>query len=304
MRVLVTGAAGFVGTHVAAALRAAGHTCVGLDSVAPEGGLAADICDPAAIAAAVAAVRPDACIHLAGVAFVPDGDRDPRRLIAINVDGTGHVATALLRHAPGCRMLFASSAMVYGPATSGAPLREDAPIRPNSAYSESKAAAEALLMERHRAEGLNVVVARPGNHTGPGQSPKFVVPAFATSVLAYATGRQPAVRVGNLDSVRDFTDVRDVVSAYLRLLFCGQPGWAYNIGSGTHLRMGEILARLAGLAQVELRVEVDPALYRPTDATPVLDTARLRGTGWLPAYDFNATLRDVWQAVVASAAPA
>lgn len=295
MRVMVTGAAGFVGRYVVAALRDAGHEPLPSDMLPAPGVSTLDIRSAAAVAAAVAAARPEACIHLAGVAFVPDAARDPTGLTAINVDGTRHLADALLRHAPAARLLFVSTAQVYGVKRGAAPLSESAALRPASPYAHSKVAAERLLAERHRLQGLDVVIARPGNHTGPGQSAKFVVPAFIRAVRDFRDGRAPAVPVGNLESERDFTDVRDVVAAYMLLLAAGRGGGIYNIAACTHLRIGELLERVARLAGVEPALAVKPELYRPTDAFPALDTTRLRrDTGWSPRYPFDVTLRDLW----------
>ncbi len=303
MRVMVTGAAGFVGRYVVAALRAAGHEPLPSDMLSAPGVSALDIRVAAAVEAAVAAARPEGCIHLAGVAFVPDAARDPTGLTGINVDGTRHLADALLRRAPAARLLFVSTAQVYGFKRGEAPLAEEAELHPGSPYAHSKAAAERLLLERHRGRGLDVVIARPGNHTGPGQADKFVVPAFIRAVRAFRDGREPAVRVGNLESERDFTDVRDVVAAYLLLLAAGRSGGIYNISASAHLRIGELLERIARLAGVTPKLEARPELYRPTDAFPALDTERLRrDTGWKPSYPFDVTLRDLWDEAERAAA--
>lgn len=301
MRVLVTGISGFVGRHLAVALQAAGHEALELDAPVAEGGVAqpVDIREPAAVDAAVARLRPDACVHLAAVAFVPDAERDMAGLFAVNLAGTLHVADALLRHVPHARLVFVSSAQVYGPSGDGevAPVAEDVPLRPVSAYAVSKAAAELALLGRHRAHGLDVVIARPDNHTGPGQSACFVVPAFVDGLRAVRDGRAAAVPVGNLASMRSFTDVRDVAEAYVRLLCHGRVATAYNISADAHLPIREVLTVLAAIAGVPLRTVVDSARFRPTDASPLLDTRRLRqDIGWAPRYALEQTLRDLWQA--------
>ncbi|NLF23953.1 MAG: NAD(P)-dependent oxidoreductase [Lentisphaerae bacterium] len=296
MRVLVTGAAGFVGRHAVAALRAAGHDPLPTDCRADDaaGIRALDICSPREVDQAVAALKPDACLHLAGVAFVPDAARNPGALNAINVEGPLHVARALVRHVPQARLLFVSSAQVYGYKDRPAPMTEDDPLRPGSPYAQSKAQAESALLELGGRHGLDVIIARPGNHTGPGQSPKFVVPAFIRSIRLYRDGQQPAIPVGNLESERDFTDVRDVVSAYLTLLEHGRPRGIYNISAGLHLKIGQLLQRIAAMAGVDPVAQVDPARHRPTDAMPELDTSRLRALGWTPRIPFDKTLADLW----------
>ncbi len=297
MRVLVTGAAGFVGRHLADALRAAGHEPLLTDRLADAvaGIRALDITAVNDVGDAVRDLRPEACVHLAGIAFVPDAARDPGALRAINVDGSVHVADALLHHAPRARLLFVSTAQVYGRRRSDEALTETAPLAPASPYAQSKADAESALLARARQTGLDLVIARPGNHTGPGQSAKFVAPAFIRALRDFRDGRKTDVVVGNLESERDFTDVRDVVAAYLRLLENGEPGGIYNISAGLHLSIGELLARLAALRGITPSVRIDPQLYRPTDATPRLDTTRMRRLGWQPGYTLDRLLADLWR---------
>lgn len=299
MRVLVTGAAGFVGRHLLSALRTAGHEPLPTDCQAdPAAGIAAlDIGDAGTVDAAIQRLQPDACIHLAGIAFVPDAARDPLALDAINVAGTLQVAQALLRHVPRARMLFVSSAQVYGTRNRPGARRETDIPEPASPYAGSKARAEAALLELAARQDLDVVIARPGNHTGPGQSPKFVAPAFAHALRDFRDGRLPSIAVGNLDSERDFSDVRDVVAAYVLLLEKGARGGIYNISAGEHVRIGDLLAALARIAGVSPVTHVEPARFRPTDAVPVLDTARIRALGWRPAFPLERTLADLWSAI-------
>ena len=301
-RVLVTGAAGFVGHHLVRGLEAAGHPVATTDALpadaAPAAGLPgyapADLRDPEAMRALVRAARPDAVVHLAGVSFVPDGARDPSLALSVNIGGTWNLAEALAAEAPRARLLFVSTAQVYGTLPSPSPFREDSPLRPLSLYAVTKAAGESLLLARQAAGALDALVARPGNHTGPGQSPKFVAPAFARQVLAAKRGEIAAIRVGNLDSVRSFADVRDVVRAYRLLLERGASGGVYNVASDANVRIGDLLDRLLSLAGCRAPVETDPALWRPTDACQDIDTSRLRAdAGWAPALSLDDTLRDL-----------
>ena len=299
MRVLVTGVAGFVGRHLLSSLRAAGHEPLPTDSRADESaGIAAlDIRDAGAVDAAIGRLKPDACIHLAGISFVPDAARDPLALDSINVAGTLHVAQALLHHVPCARLLFISTSQVYGTRNLTGARREREPLDPASPYAGSKARAEAALQELAAHQNLNLVIARPGNHTGPGQAPKFVAPAFAAAIRDFRDGRLTSIAVGNLDSERDFSDVRDVVAAYLLLLEKGETGGIYNISSVNHVRIGTLLTELARIAGVTPVTHVEPSRYRPTDAVPTLDTTRLRALGWQPAYPLERTLADLWREV-------
>lgn len=302
-RVLVTGAAGFVGRHLVAELSQAGHhvltTDVGPDPGLP-GYLQADLCDRTDMVRLFRTLRPDACVHLAAVSFVPDGDRNPTGLLTINIAGTVNLLEALRSEAPTARMLFVSTAQVYGPAPSIAaanvPVPENAPCLPLTLYAVSKVAGESAAFGYGSAYGLDVMVARPANHTGPGQTPRFVAAAFARQVREVAEGRARELRVGNLEAVRDFTDVRDVVRAYRLILERGVSGMPYNVSSNTHVKIGELLEHLKHLAGVDAPIVVDPGLVRPADASIRLDVTRLRETtAWSPAYRLDDTLRDMLQ---------
>lgn len=305
MRILVTGAGGFVGRHACRELRAAGHVVCGFGHAAPaglalDGWCAGDITEPADVSAALRESAPDGILHLAGIAFVPDGASAPERMLRVNTLGTWQLGRAVAAVAPAARLLVVSTAHVYGPLPAGAPsesapVDETAPAAPVSLYAVSKAAAEAAAQGMARAHGLRVIVARPSNHTGPGQDARFAVPAFAAQVAAIARGTAPAVlKVGNLESVRDFTDVRDVARAYRLLLEAPDAAGIYNIAGATRCTMRAVLDQLCALAGIAPRIERDEALFRPTDHAPCLSTARLTAaTGWRAAIPLAQTLRDL-----------
>lgn len=305
MKILVTGAAGFAGRHLVRELLAAGHAVATTDAVPADSPAAAglpdyapaDLRDAAALRALVRAARPDAAIHLAAISFVPDAAKNPTLLEEVNVGGPCNLAEALLAEAPAARLAFVSTAQVYGASAvpGAAPFSEDAPLRPATPYARSKADAERALARLAAERGLRHVVLRPANHTGPGQSPKFVAPAFARQALAAARGELREIRVGNLDSLRDFSDVRDVVRAYRLAVERGADGAAYNVSSGAMLRIRDLLARLLALAGATgTPVAEDPALWRPADEVPTLSIARIRAdTGWEPEIPIDRTLRDL-----------
>lgn len=300
MRILVTGANGFVGRHALHELGQHGHTLYALDAspvaVAAKGvqdRLTGDIRDAPTLHDLVRRLEPEACLHLAGLAYVPQGWTETDAMFAVNVMGTFNVLQAFRTHQPQARVLVVTTAQVYGAHTSGI-LSETAPLAPETIYAISKAAADQVAQMHARQCGLRVVIARPNNHIGAGQPPLFAVPAFARQVRAIAAGAEPVLRVGNLASQRDFSDVRDVVRAYRLLLEQGRPGEAYNIGAGRLVTLRDILDRLCALAGVRPKIESDEKLFRPEDRSPLLDVTKLhRDTGWQPEIGLDATLRDI-----------
>ena len=295
-RILVTGALGFVG----------GHLMPTLASAYPEAvltGLAADVTDRAAVQAEIAATQPDALIHLAAIAAIQDARHDPDQAWRVNLHGTLNVARAVLAETPGCMLVFASTADLYGATfRTGVPLDETAALAPLNTYAATKAAAD-LALGAMAAQGLRVIRVRPFNHTGPGQSDSFVVPAFARQVARIAAGRQePVLQVGALTPLRDFLDVRDVCAGYAACLGAElAPGTVLNLASGVARRVGDVLTALLTLAGVEAEIRTDSARVRPTDiAAAIGDASRARQTlGWTPRIPWETTLRSVledWRA--------
>jgi GDP-4-dehydro-6-deoxy-D-mannose reductase len=317
-RVLVTGATGFVGRHLMAALRAAfpaaelvpacrdaGEPC-GASGAAPAV-RPFDLMDAEGVATLVADVRPDACIHLAAASAVSESFGDPDAAWWANVDGTRALAAALMRHAPRCRLLHVSSGEVYGLSfNGGAALDESAPLRPANPYAAAKAAADLALGEM-ALRGLRVLRLRPLNHVGPGQSPRFAVAAFARQIARIEAGQQPPVlRTGALDRRRDFLDVRDVCDAYTAALERADAlpvGTVLNIASGRLRLLGEVLADMLRVSGVRAEVEQEASALRPTDlaATPCSAEAARAALGWAPRRPWEETLAetiDSWRALV------
>jgi GDP-4-dehydro-6-deoxy-D-mannose reductase len=302
--ILLTGASGFVGRHLLPALKAAFPAAtITADQ--------ADVTDKSAIEACVRRAAPDACVHLAGVTTIAAARGDPELAWRVNLLGTLNLARALLSHAPACRLLFASSAEVYGASfQSGQPLDESALLAPMNGYAASKAAAD-LALGAMAYDGLRVVRLRLFNHTGPGQSEAFVVPAFARQIARIEAGLQsPPLRVGDLNGARDFLDVRDVCEAYIACLRRDDdelpPGVVINVGSGQPRRIGDILDELLRLAGRGIDVAADAARLRASGiATASCDPTRAaRLLGWAPAIPWHRTLADVvadWRARIAQA---
>ena len=287
MRAFVTGAGGFVGRHLRAHLEAEGDQVATL----PEG---VDIADEAAVGAAVAEAAPDIVYHLAGWAHVGDSWKHPTEVVRVNVGGTAAVLEACRAALVG-RILVVGSADAYGAfAPSDLPLREDLPLRPVTPYGASKAAAEVVALQAHRAVGAGVVLTRSFNHTGPGQHPSFVVPALARRIVEAELAGGSEVRVGNLSAQRDLLDVEDVVRAYRRLALTGEAGTAYNVCSGVPVAIEEVAGLLAQMSGTKLELVVDQELVRSVDIPVVVgDGSRLRDLGWHPQVTLVETLRRV-----------
>ena len=308
MNVLVTGADGFVGRWVVRALLAAGHEAVaalqpGVRRAVPEDeafrvpSIPLELGDLSSVRR-VAARQFDAVIHLAAVASGGDALRDPGVAWAVNAAGTARLLGELGRRRRAEEtdplVLLVSTAEVYG-AGSARPLLETDPVVPRSPYAASKVGAEVAAMETKLRTGLRVVVARSFPHTGPGQDERFVAPAFARRLRGARLAGARVVKVGNLDPVRDFLDVRDVAAAYLALISHGVPGEVYNVASGRGIALQDLFDRLAVIVGVDAIAEPDPEFMRPADI-PLLvgDSGKLRAaTGWTPGVPFDQTLRDL-----------
>jgi len=298
-RVLISGVSGFVGRHLASALAARGDACHGFGLGDPPadpplaGWRAGDMLDADAVAAAVAASRPDAVVHLAGQSSAALSFEQPVETYRANALGTWTLLDAVRRHARDARVLIVGSGEAYGPQPDGSRVAEEAPFRPVSPYALSKAAADSLSDAFAKRHGLKVIRTRSFGHTGPGQSPTFAVPSFARQIAAIEAGDGEAVlRVGNLEVTRDLTDVRDVVKAYVALLERGRPGAAYNVCRGEGVRLTDLVQRMVARARRPIRIEVDPARVRPADLPYLVGdpTAIARDTGWRAATPLDATL--------------
>lgn len=319
MRFFVTGISGFVGAHLTVALLERGHTVFGLaretgalgelhrrygDRFPASAVALCDLRDRERLCAELRRAAPDGVFHLAGLAFVPKSFDAPDLVYEVNFLGATALLGAVLAVAPAARVVLVTSGEIYGwidPARD-LPLVETQPLRPLSPYAVAKAAADLAGYQFFRAHGLDVIRARPFNHTGPGQAADFVCSDFARGLAAAECGAGPArLRVGNLDVERDFSDVRDVVRGYLALFEKGVAGEAYHLASGAATRVRTLLEELRGLCRVPVEVETDPRKLRPGELPRVvasIDKIR-QTTGWQPQIPLRRTLADLlddWRA--------
>jgi GDP-4-dehydro-6-deoxy-D-mannose reductase len=305
-RILITGADGFVGRFLRPALQGAFP-----DAEILATGLAAaqklDVTDAAAVEYLFNSFQPDACVHLAGIAAIGSAKAHPGLAWAVNFHGSLNVGQAILAVIPQCRMIFISSAEVYGASfKSGAALDETALLAPLNSYAATKAAAE-LALGAMTSDGLRLLRLRPFNHTGPGQSEAFVVPAFAGQIARIEAGlAKPEIAVGALEPERDFLDVRDICAAYaagLRVFDQLANNSVLNLASGVAVRIGDILDRLLAQARVKITVTTDPERLRAVEiARAVGDaSAARRLLGWQPSHTLAETLNTVLAAARANA---
>lgn len=302
-RVLVTGAGGFVGRHLCAALRA--DPAVELLATSKRATDAdypltpLDVCDEKEAANVIAAFRPTHVVHLAGLAAPVMGDADPDLVWRLNLHGSLAIARAVRSCCPEAWLLWIGSGLVYGATgQNGQALHEGSLLAPTNIYAATKAAAD-LALGAMTATGLKVVRVRPFNHTGPGQTEDFVVPGFAAQIARIERGDQPPdIKVGNLEAERDFLDVGDVADAYVAILNACErleAGSIFNICSGQSRRISNILDALVAKSNVRITIAQDPARLRPSETPCYVGDARrlISVTGWQPRISFDDTLQRV-----------
>lgn len=299
-RLLVTGLTGFVGEtlrqYLPQTLRAGRF-----ELCAPPPDF--DITQPGSADDLVAGAKPDLVIHLASQSHVPTSFIDPAGTLAVNVNGTANLLLALTKTDFKGRMLYVGSADIYGlVSVSDLPVNETYLPTPRNPYAVSKAAAEMLCRQWHITNGLDVVIARPFNHTGPGQHPGYALSGFARDIAAIAQGiKPPRIEVGDIQVTRDFSDARDVIDAYFVLLAQGRAGEAYNVCSGREYRLADLLQQMLQLAGVEAEIALDPQRLRPSEHRRIYgDHSKITAhTGWQPTRsieDILHSLLDYWAA--------
>jgi GDP-4-dehydro-6-deoxy-D-mannose reductase len=301
MRVLVTGASGFVGRWLTAELEGRGHHPIATPPAAE-----LDVTDPGAVAQLITDTRPDGVVHLAAIAYAGSAAAGPRIAIRTNVEGWLNVLDACRAADPDLPVVLASSSEVYAASGTPEPLRESAPLGPRAFYGYTKLAAEGVA-RLAASRGQRVCVVRPFNHTGPGQQPPYVVPALAQRILDARHEGRRAIPVGNMHVRRDIGDVRDTVRAYallLELMAGRDPSGevlSVNVATGTPTRLADIANRLAESAGWPVELVTDPTLVRADEPEYIVGDASLLHelTGWVPQRGLSDTLADVLGALEA-----
>ncbi len=254
----------------------------------------------------VSKIKPDLIFHLAALSSPSDSFKSPAETITNNVAAQVNLLEAVrLKNLINSRILITSSADIYGVVSEkDLPIDESTPFMPANPYAVSKITQDFLALQYFISYKLNIIRVRPFNHIGPRQAPGFVVSDFAKRIAQIETvAEKPILRVGNLNAKRDFTDVRDMVDAYILALEKGSVGSVYNIGSGKAYSIEEILNILLSMAKVKITVEVDSKLIRPSDTPKLIcnNNKFMQTTGWKPTIPIEQTLKDTldyWRNIV------
>jgi len=302
-KVLVTGCNGFVGRALAGRLVETGYEVWGADRVEAHDAIDArgvfigDLCDAAFVEDILARSTPSYVVHLAGQASVRQSFDDPVRTLSDNTRPALNILNALRVRGSRTRVLLVGSADEYGVVDESLlPLAESVPVNPESPYALAKAIQNQYGRMFANLYGVDAVMTRSFNHTGPGQRDTFVLPSFARQVAAIRRGtRDRVIEVGNLDVKRDFLDVGDVCDAYVALMTKGHTGETYNVCSGQSYRIGDMLRQLCDIAQVDVTIRVDEARLRPVDMPDLRgDPGKMAAhTGWKAGRPVDETLRSL-----------
>ena len=291
MKALVTGASGFVGKYLIDHLKDSGDDVV--ETVIVSGG--PDLSDLEGFTDLIQRAAPEVIFHLAGQADVGRSWDEVAETFQANTEGTLNILMAS-RSVSNARVITVTSADIYGVVDSkDLPLSEEAPLRPVSPYSASKAAADLLALQAYLGHNQEVIRVRAFNHLGPGQSEKFVCSALAARIAYNEINNISELAIGNLAAQRDFTDVRDVVRAYRLLALEGKAGEAYNVCSGSSTSIETIAEKLLSLSKSAMTLTVDASLLRPIDLPDLRGNPSKiqKDTGWIPEVSLDETLSDL-----------
>jgi GDP-4-dehydro-6-deoxy-D-mannose reductase len=288
-KLLLVGGTGFVGSHMA-------QHCSGRYDIVTTG-RGVDVCNPNQLCDLISRVKPDDVVHFAAITTLKESFENPRATYDINFSGTLNVLMALHESSFSGRFLFVSSSEVYGRLSDGdLPVCESRPVRPLNPYAVAKIAAEALCYQWSQTEQFKIIIARPFNHIGPGQSERFAIADFGRQMAMIKLGlMEPIIQVGDIDATRDFTDVRDIAAAYEKLLDYGQSGEIYNVCSGDERSVRSLIERMCQLASVSVEIKTDSQRVRTNEQRRVFgnNSKLIKATGWSNLYSIDQTLKDI-----------
>ena len=308
-KILITGASGFAGRYLAQQLvklennelfgtyLAENSKVVLLDISFKINLVNLDLMDFKSVTNIIEKIRPDQIYHLAALTSPTQSFKEPSAVMINNISSELNLLEAVKNAELKTRIIIISSAEVYGKVdSSDLPIDEDTPLKPGNPYAVSKLTQDFMGLQYNIAYGLDAIRVRPFNHIGPGQTEHFATSAFAKKIAEIEKGiRKPILTVGNLDAKRDFTNVKDMMRAYILLMEKGKSGDVYNIGSGISYKMGDVLDILLSFSSAQIKIEIDPNLLRPSDNPELLcDNKKFVDlTGWKPEIDIETTLREI-----------
>lgn len=301
MKVLITGVDGFVGKHLSEYLLEKGYEVYGTTiSDNYENNkikvYKMDLLDKKNVNNIINEVKPNKIFHLAGQSAVGLSWENPTLTMDININGTLNLLETIRANLVETKILIVGSSDQYGIIKpESIPVNENHPQNPQSPYGISKKTQEDLCRLYAKAYEMNIIMVRPFNHIGSGQGKNFVVPDFTSKIVEIEKGATPVLKVGNLDTYRDFTDVKDIIRAYELLLKNGKIGEVYNVGSGKEIKVSEILEKLLKMSTKKIKVEIDKEKFRPVDVPIIVcDNRKIReDTGWKPEISIDTTLKEI-----------
>lgn len=306
-KILITGGTGFAGSHLVDALLHQGFHDIHVTTYSGENEYLAefigsenihkvDLTNKEETANLIKNLQPDQIYHLASLAFVGKSFDQADKVLANNINLQQNVLLAVRDHCKKARLLVVGSAEEYGVSVSEdeIPVNENHPFRPINPYAVSKVAQDMLSYSYHISFGIDLVTVRPFNHIGERQSTDFAIPAFTKQIVAIENGEQTELKVGDLSTIRDFTDVKDMVKAYILVMNEGKSGEVYNIGSGVGIKMSDMVDMLSQLSTKEIKIVVDESRLRPHDIPKMIaDNTKIKKLGWSPSIPIKETLERI-----------
>ncbi len=303
-KILITGGTGFAGSHLVEALLAHGYSDIHVTSfggtsefmekiISKENIHQLDLTNKENTELLIKELQPTQIYHLASFAYVGKSFDKAEELLSNNISLQLNLLKAVKEFAPNARLLVIGSAEEYGVSLSDdeIPCDENHKFRPINPYAVSKITQDMLAYVYYISFNLDIVTVRPFNHIGERQTLDFAIPAFINQVVAIENGEQEKLMVGDLNTIRDFTDVKDMVEAYIVVMSNGKKGEVYNIGSGVGVKMSDLVQKLASLSTKEIIIEEDKSRLRPHDIPKmIVNNDKIKSLGWSPKISLDESL--------------